>query len=96
MFSIKKISLLLIVFGILIASPCSFTGNNALAGTTYGKEMTIFPEYQKLFKSSIHVMGVKVPIGISIEYKGDLIGHPHKCSWAFATCDNSKVKFVPL
>lgn len=87
---------MLIAFGMLTVTPSSYTGNFALAGTTYGKEMSIFPEYQKLFKSSINVMGVKVPIGISIEYNGDLIGHSHKCSWAFATCDNSKVKFVPL
>lgn len=90
---IKLLSFKLII-GICIIS--IFSKQDAIAGTTWVKELSSHIEYGTYIKVGVEVLGVEVPIGFTMEYGADPIGVMTKCTWAIATCDNGQTGFEAL
>lgn len=70
--------------------------NKTLAGTSYAKELSATTVYENQFDAALEIFGFELPFSISVSGGTNAIGTNFNCSWAFATCDNSKVRFEPM
>lgn len=82
-------SILTIAFGLaFITMPIGVKGS-----TTYLKEMEATIVYGTTGEGGVEIAGMEIPIGLSGSFGIDPIGVLKNCSWAFSTCDNSKVGY---
>jgi hypothetical protein len=86
------LSILTIAFGLaFITMPIGVKGS-----TTYLKEIEATTVYRTTGEGGVEIAGVELPIGLSVSFATDPIGVLKNCSWAFSTCDNSKVGYTPF